>query len=86
MRELLVRSQHPLAKEFPEYIDIKIIEYKYDHKEAGTIYTIEKVFEGISTKRQFSIGSYRINLYFSELNYLVNVTSMIIRTGTSTMK
>ena len=67
MRELLVRSQHPLAKELAEYMDIKIIEYKYDRKEAGTIYTIEKVFEGILMKRQFSIGSYRINLYFSEL-------------------
>ena len=44
----------------------KIIEYKYVRKEAGTIYTIHKVFQGISMKRQFSIGSYRINLYFPE--------------------
>ena len=45
---------------------IKIIGHKYTCKEAGTIYTIQKVFEGISMKRQFSIESYRIDLYFPE--------------------
>ena len=45
---------------------IKIIGHKYVRKEARTIYTIQKVFEGISMKRQFSIGSYRIDLYFPE--------------------
>ena len=45
---------------------IKIIGHKYVRKEAGTIHTIQKVFEGISMKQQFSIGSYRIDLYFSE--------------------
>ena len=44
----------------------KIIEYKYVRKEAGTICTIQKVFQGISMKQQFSIGSYRIDLYFPE--------------------
>ena len=66
MCELLVRSQQPLAKELAEYMGIKIIVYKYVRKEAGTIYTIQKVFEGTSMKRQFSIGSYRIDLYFPE--------------------
>ena len=65
-RELLVRSQHLLAKELAEYMGIKIVEYKYVRKEAGTIYTIQKVFEGISMKRQISIGSYRIELCFPE--------------------
>ena len=45
---------------------IKIIGHKYIRKKAGTIYTIQKVFERISMKRQFSIGSYRIDLYFPE--------------------
>ena len=45
---------------------IKIIGYKYVCKEANTIYTIQKVFEGISMKRQFSIGPYRIDLYSDE--------------------
>ena len=45
---------------------IKIIGRKYVHKEAGTIYTIQNVFEGISMKQQFSTGSYRIDLYFPE--------------------
>ena len=45
---------------------IKIIGYKYVHKEADTIYTIQNVFEEISMKPKFSIGSYRINLYFPE--------------------
>ena len=45
---------------------IKIIGYKYVRKEAGTIYTIQKFFEGMSMKREFSIGSYRIDLYFPE--------------------
>ena len=49
--ELLVGSEHPLAKELAGYIGIKIIGYKYVRREAGTIYTIEKVFEGISMKR-----------------------------------
>ena len=66
MIELLVGSQQPLAKELAEYMGIKIIGHKYVRKEAGTIYTIQKVFEGISMKRQFSIGSYRIDLYFPE--------------------
>ena len=66
MRELLVVSQQPLTKELAEYMGIKIIEYKYVHKEVSTIYTIQKVFEGISMKRQFSIGSYRIDIYFPE--------------------
>ena len=66
MCELLVGSQLPLAKELAEYMGIKIIGHKYVRKEAGTIYTIQKVFEGISVKRQFSIGSYRIDLYFPE--------------------
>ena len=66
MIELLVGSQQPLAKELAEYMSIKIIGYKYVLKEASTIYTIQKVFEGISMKRQFSIRSYRINLYFPE--------------------
>ena len=64
MIELLVGSQKPLAKELAEYKGIKIIGHKYIRKEAGTIYTIQKVLEGISMKRQFSIGSGRINLYF----------------------
>ena len=66
MRELLVRSQQPLAKELAEFMGIKIIGHKYARKEAGTIYTIQKVFEGISMKWQFNIGSYRIDLYFPE--------------------
>ena len=65
--ELLVRSQLLLAKELAEYMGIKIIGHnKYVRKEAGTIYTIQKVFEGKSMKWQFSIGSYRIDLYFPE--------------------
>ena len=47
MIELLVGSQQPLAKEIAEYIGIKIIGHKYIRKEAGTIYTSQKVFEGI---------------------------------------
>ena len=66
MIELLVGSQKPLAKELAEYKGIKIIGHKYIRKEAGTIYTIQKVFEGISMKQQFSIGSYRSELYFPE--------------------
>ena len=64
--ELLVSSQQPLAKELAEYMGIKIIGHKYVRKEPGTIFTIQKVFEGISMKQQFSVGSYRINLYFPE--------------------
>ena len=66
MIELLVSSQQPLAKELPEYMGTKIIGYKYVRKEASTTYTIQKDFEGISMKRQFNIGSYRIDLYFPE--------------------
>ena len=50
---------------------IKLIGYKYVRKEADIIYIIQKVFEGISMKRQFSIGSYRIDLYFPENNYAI---------------
>ena len=64
MIELLVGGQQPLAKELAEYMGIKIIGHKYVRKEAGTIYTIRKVFEGISMKRQLSIGSYRIAFVF----------------------
>ena len=66
MCELLVGSQQSLAKELAEYMGNKIIGYNYVCKEAGTIYTIQKVFEGISMKRQFSIASCRIDLYFPE--------------------
>ena len=66
MCELLVGSKQLLAKELAEYMGIKIIGYAYVNKEARTIYTIQKVFEGISMKREFSIGSYRIDLYFPE--------------------
>ena len=45
---------------------IRIIGHKYVRKEVGTIYTIQKAFEGMSMKRQFGIGSYRIELYFPE--------------------
>ena len=43
MIELLVGSQQPLVKELAEYMGIKIIGHKYVCKEAGTIYTIQKV-------------------------------------------
>ena len=66
MIEQLVGSQQPLAKELAEYMDIKITGHKYVRKEAGTIYTIQKVLEGISMKRKSSIGSYRIDLHFPE--------------------
>ena len=65
MIELLVGSQQSLAKELAEYMGIKIIGHKYIRKEAGTIYTIQKVFDGISMKRQF-VRPYRIDLYFPE--------------------
>ena len=55
-----------MAKELAEYMGINIIKYKYVRKEASTIYTIEKIFKRISIKRQFSIGPYRIDLYFPE--------------------
>ena len=45
---------------------IKKIRHEYIRKETGTIYTIQKAFEGISMKREFSIEFYRIDLYFSE--------------------
>ena len=48
IREPLVGSQQPLAKELAEYMGIKIIGHKYVRKEASTIYTIQKLFEGIS--------------------------------------
>ena len=63
MIELLVGSQQSLAKELAKYMGIKIIGHKFIRKEAGTIYTIQKFFDGISMKRQFSIGPYRINLF-----------------------
>ena len=66
MVELLIGSQQLLAKDLPEYMGIKIIGHKYVRKEGSTIYTIQKVFEGISMKQQFSIGSCRIDLYFYE--------------------
>ena len=66
MCELLVGSQQPLAKELAEYIGIKIIGHKYLRKEAGTIYIMQKVFEEISMKRQFSIESFGIDLYLPE--------------------
>ena len=66
MKKVLVGSQQPLAKELAEYMGIKIIGHKYIRKETGTIYIMQKVFEGISMKRQFSIGPYRIDLYFPE--------------------
>ena len=47
-------------------MSMTIIGYNYDRKEAGTISTIQKIFERISMKRQFSIGSYRKDLYFPE--------------------
>ena len=66
MIELLVGNQQPVAKELAEYMGIKIIRHKYVRKEGGTIYTIQNVSEEISMKRQFSIESYRIDLYFLE--------------------
>ena len=66
MIELSVVSQQPLAKELAEYMGIKIIGHKYVRKEAETVYTKQKVFEGIPMKRQFRFESYRINLYFPE--------------------
>ena len=66
MIELLVESQQPLAKELAEYMGIKVIGCKYVRKEASTFYTIQQVFEEISMKRRFSIGSYRTDLYFPE--------------------
>ena len=66
MSELLIGSQLPLAKELAEYMGIKIIGHKYVRKEAVTIYTIQKVCEGVPMKRRFRIGSYRIDLYFPQ--------------------
>ena len=66
MCELLIGSQQPLAKELAEYMGIKMIGDKYARKEGSTIYTIQKLFEGISMKRQFSIGPYGIDLYFPQ--------------------
>ena len=66
MTELLIGSQLPLAKELAEYMGIKIIGHKYVRKEAVTIYTIQKVCEGVPMKRRFRIGSYRIDLYFPQ--------------------
>ena len=54
---LLVWSQQPLTKELPEYMGIKIIGYKQVHKEAATIDTMQKVFEGVLMNPQVSIGS-----------------------------
>ena len=68
IRELLIRSQQPLAKVLAEYMGIKIIGHKYVHKEASTIYSIQKVFEGISMKRQFSIGSVESIFIFLSIN------------------
>ena len=47
MPEVIFSSQQLLAKELEEYMGMKIIEYKYVHKQAGTIHTITKVFEKI---------------------------------------
>ena len=66
MRKLLLGSQQPLAKELAEYMDIKIIWHKSVRNEASTLYTKQKVFEGISMKQEFSIGFYRIVLCFPE--------------------
>ena len=66
MIELLVGSQKQPTKVLSEYMDIKIIGHKYVRKEASTVYTIQKVLEGISIKRHLCIGSYRIDLYFPE--------------------
>ena len=49
-------------------MDIKLIWHKSVRKEASTLYTKKKVFKGVSMKQQFSIGFYRIVLYFPEHN------------------
>ena len=66
--KLLFSSQQPLAKVLAQYMSIKIIGYKYVRKKAGTISTIQKVFEEIQMNRQFSIGSYRIDVLAIECN------------------
>ena len=67
----LAKVKQPLAKELAQFMGIKIIRHKYVREEARTIYTIQKVFEGISMKREFSIGSYKIDLYFPEHNIAI---------------
>ena len=66
MHELLVPYQQPLAKDLAQNMSIKIIGYKYARKEVGTIYTKKKFLEEIQMNHNFSIISYRIDLYFPE--------------------
>ena len=83
MIKVLVGSQQPLAKGLAEYMGVKLIGHKYVCKEADTIYTIQKVFEGISMKRQFSIGSYRIDLYFPEHKLAIDCDEHNLRDKTA---
>ena len=85
MIELLIGSQQLLAKDLAEYMGIKIIGHKYVCKEASTIYTIQKVFEGISIKR-LVLGPIESTFVFLSINQSLSVTSMIKKTETSTMK
>ena len=47
-------------------MEMKIIVHTYVHKEAGTISTIQEVFEAIPMKWVFNIVSYRIKPYLLE--------------------
>ena len=64
---------------------IKITGLKYVRKEAGTIYTIQKVSEGISMKR-LALDPIESTFVFLSINQSLSVTSMIKKRETSTMK
>ena len=78
MFEILVLSQQVLAKGLAEYLGIKIIGYQYVCKGTSTIYTIQKIFEGIPVNRQISIGSHRIDLCFSEHKLATTILIIIL--------
>jgi hypothetical protein len=71
VRTLVVKSTLPNAKNIAEELGIDILGSKILRKEADSICEIMKAFNGQNMMLQYSVLTYRVDLYFPDYNICV---------------
>lgn len=71
VKELIIKSRMPQKEDIAKLFNIDIINSSCMRKEQDTIRAIMKAFKSENMLFQYSIGKYRIDLYFTDYNLAI---------------
>ena len=71
LKSLVIKSRMINANDIAKSLGIDILNHKYESQEIETIVALTKAFNGEKMRTQFSVLTYRVDLYFPDYNLCI---------------